>query len=162
MLYLCVNNLAAVLLHSCSAQPDTEFPWHTTHGFSRAVKVWLERLFKLTECMQTSWSLVYRFLYVWTGLLDSLGNFPPSSPFMTHFFLIPWEKGTFMFVCVYVGEREEGNVHQCVCVFYRNVCHVHSCRQQQISSSSTHTHIPTLVIDDSNLSLTFSQQKVGV
>lgn len=43
----------------------------------------------------------------------SIGFFgqPPSpSLLMTHFSSIPWERGTFMFVCV--SERE--NVHSCV------------------------------------------------
>lgn len=71
----------------------------------------------------------------------SIGFFgqSPSFLFMTHFSLIPWEKGTFMFVCV----TEKMCITVCVCL-YKNVCHAHSYRQQQISSSSIHTCTHTL------------------
>lgn len=97
MLYPCVVYLTAVLLHGHSVQPAIELLWHAMHGSSRAV-VWIKRLFKLTECVPTSWSLVYRFWYVWTGLLDFLGSLSlsPHDPLA----LDP------------MGE----NVHLCVCV----------------------------------------------
>lgn len=79
----------AALPHGRSVQPAIELSWHTVHGCSRAAKVWRERLFKPTECMQTSWSLVYGFSYVWTGLLGSLTLSLSFSLSVTHFSLIP-------------------------------------------------------------------------
>lgn len=149
MLYPCVVHLTAVLLHGHSAQPAIELLWHAMHGSSRAV-VWIKRLFKLTECVPTSWSLVYRFWYVWTGLLDSLGSLSlsPHDPLALDL----------------MGDNVHLNVCVCVCLRIRMcilLTPVDSSEWVPAPYTHTHSHTTyTLVIDDSNLCLTFSEKEV--